>query len=244
MNAMTTKFSAEMKRAREARGITKYRLSKDTGISDGLLSRLESGKQFPSDVTVRRIADALGASYDRLLAAAWADRHGVESLALVRDAGRLTPLYEQTSIPGIVNGNMEAGERSNTQMVCLPLYEIACGEPVETTVPLDWVTFPAMATCGADAALRVRGDSMTGAGFHPGDLLFVEMLDGRTPDVGDEVIAVIDGGAKCAVYRMGKNGPKLSSCPAEGEPWTRLLDEDVTIVASVIGSYRLRKRRN
>jgi len=84
MAVMTKQFAQEMKKARESLGITKYRLSKTTGISEALVGRYEAGKQFPADETVAKLAFALSYSYDRLLAAAWADRHGADSVRRVQ----------------------------------------------------------------------------------------------------------------------------------------------------------------
>jgi transcriptional regulator with XRE-family HTH domain len=47
-------------RSAERRGITRYRIAQESGISEGQLSRLMSGKVAPRLDTSARIADAAG----------------------------------------------------------------------------------------------------------------------------------------------------------------------------------------
>lgn len=53
---------------REAKGWTRYRLAKEAGLSESILSRCESGKRTVSWDTACRLADALGVKLDRLRA--------------------------------------------------------------------------------------------------------------------------------------------------------------------------------
>lgn len=92
-----------------------------------------------------------------------------------RDAtGRLVPaqLWGQTRLLGTV----EAGFPSPAE------------EELADTMSLDeWLIGNKEATF----MLKVQGDSMTGAGILPGDMVLVER--GRTPRDGDVVIAEVDG---------------------------------------------------
>ena len=51
----------------ETRGITAYKLSKETGFSQALISQWKNGKQVPSADRLMIIADYLGVSMDYLM---------------------------------------------------------------------------------------------------------------------------------------------------------------------------------
>lgn len=55
--------------------------------------------------------------------------------------------------------------------------------------------------------VRVRGDSMIGAGIHDGDLLVVDRS--LRPASGDIIIACVDGDFTVKTYRRDKNGIRL-----------------------------------
>lgn len=52
---------------RRERGVSVYKMSIETGVEVAIISRLESGKaMYPSFITVCRLADFLGVSYEQL----------------------------------------------------------------------------------------------------------------------------------------------------------------------------------
>ena len=55
-------FSAEIRRMREARGLTRKALSRLAGIDPSTMTRLENGERGPSQEVVVRLAEALDAS--------------------------------------------------------------------------------------------------------------------------------------------------------------------------------------
>ena len=50
----------------QEKGISAYKLSRETGISQGLISEYKSGKKLPTLQNFIKIADALGVSLDEL----------------------------------------------------------------------------------------------------------------------------------------------------------------------------------
>lgn len=60
MSEQLPTFARRLKQFREEAGITMYALSKISGVSKQVLSRLEMGLNEPSWLTVQRIALALG----------------------------------------------------------------------------------------------------------------------------------------------------------------------------------------
>lgn len=51
----------------QKRGITPYRISRDTGISQTTFSNWKSGRSTPNSTTMQKIADYLGVSLDYLM---------------------------------------------------------------------------------------------------------------------------------------------------------------------------------
>lgn len=85
-----------------------------------------------------------------------------------------------------------AGERSRS----LPVVgRVAAGRPLLAVENLDG-SLPLPASCGADFALRVQGDSMIEAGILDGDLVLVQKLEqkGREARKGDIVVALVGEG--------------------------------------------------
>ena len=59
-------FADLLRRLREKAGVSQYRLSRLSGLSKQMVSRLELGDSQPSWETVQRLVKALGAPYEAL----------------------------------------------------------------------------------------------------------------------------------------------------------------------------------
>lgn len=59
-------FHANLKRLRESRNLTRYRLAKDARVSAVTLGRMESGERTPNMATLCRLADVLNCTLDEL----------------------------------------------------------------------------------------------------------------------------------------------------------------------------------
>ncbi|MNB85258.1 HTH-type transcriptional repressor RghR [compost metagenome] len=65
---MTDTFGEYLKQIREARGLSINQLASLAGISGSQISRIENGlRGVPKPVTLRKIAEATGVSYDQLM---------------------------------------------------------------------------------------------------------------------------------------------------------------------------------
>ena len=53
-------FASRLTALREARGWTKYRLAKESGLTESALGKLEEGDRVPTWETVQALARALG----------------------------------------------------------------------------------------------------------------------------------------------------------------------------------------
>lgn len=61
------RFAKNMKKLREAKGMSQGDIHRATGIDRAYISNLEAGKQNPTLETIGKIAEALGVSSDKLL---------------------------------------------------------------------------------------------------------------------------------------------------------------------------------
>lgn len=60
-------FTDVFVRLLQEKGITAYRVAKETGISQGLMNEYKSGKKLPTLQNICKIADYLNCSVDYLL---------------------------------------------------------------------------------------------------------------------------------------------------------------------------------
>lgn len=85
MNTMTEpSFGSRLTAAREAKGITKYRLAKLIGMSQAYVGQLETGAYKPSNETVAKLAPVLGVPLAEMQAWADADRLGEDRVKAVQ----------------------------------------------------------------------------------------------------------------------------------------------------------------
>ena len=67
MDEISQKFGTNMKKIREAKKMSQGDICRALEVDRAFISNLESGKRNPTLATIKRIADALGVSVDRLL---------------------------------------------------------------------------------------------------------------------------------------------------------------------------------
>ncbi len=115
---------------------------------------------------------------------------------------------------------------------------VAAGDPILAVENIEEMLnlgdmFPAS---GNLFALRVKGDSMVGAGIHKGDLLVVK--EQPTADSGDIVVAIIDE-EEGTVKKLSQVGEKVHLEPANPEYDTIIKPaSEVEIRGKVIGVIR------
>lgn len=63
----TQRFAKNMKKLREAKGLSQGDIHRATGIDRAYISNLEAGKQNPTLETIAKISEALGISSSELL---------------------------------------------------------------------------------------------------------------------------------------------------------------------------------
>ncbi len=150
---------------------------------------------------------------------------------------------EKLETLGLIERNREARslriKRDQEEIVTLPVFgEIPAGySAVQSQLPLGELAVPReMAparTSSHSYALKVRGDSMVGAGVKDGDIAIVEQ---RQAKPGDIVVALVDGAntLKRLVVRNGGYALK-----AENPKYPLIIPvEELEIQGVVIGFFR------
>lgn len=60
------RVAVQVRQAREAKGLTQWRLAELVGVDHSMVNRIESGQRMPSMDLANRLADVLGLSLDRM----------------------------------------------------------------------------------------------------------------------------------------------------------------------------------
>ncbi len=115
MTKVDPKFGKELRRLREAKGISQRKLGEMVGLASGYISRIERAEfKPPSEEKIVAMAEILGANKDSLLALS-----GKVS-SDVLDAVKSNPL----NMPEIIRRIEGWGELSNLAMLSVKMFEI------------------------------------------------------------------------------------------------------------------------
>lgn len=194
-------------------GITAYQMSKDTGISESLISNWKSGRQLPKYDSLNTLADYFKVSGDYLL-------------------GRTdTPSSSSSSkSPEII-------ETKVSKSRIIPLYETrvsaGTGSWLSDDVPIEYMTIPQNTnTEKSDYMLKVVGDSMQPR-FYDGDFLLIK----KSPSILEGEIGIFIVNNESFVKKMGR-GELISLNPAYG-PIKLTEYDDIRCAGKVIGTLDL-----
>ena len=158
-------------------GFTTEQLSQRSGVPKGTLNKLLNGEtRNPTGATLKKLAGALNCPVELLYS------QGEDSIISIRNAEDILPVHRRA----------------------LPLLgEVAAGVPIYADEQLETAFCDESLSC--DFALRVRGDSMTGARIHDGDIVFIRSQE----DVDDGDIAVVLLNDEATLKRVFKLGDRV-----------------------------------
>ena len=113
---------------------------------------------------------------------------------------------------------------------------VAAGQPIFAEENIqDYFPIPADMLPGSPVfMLKIRGDSMTGAGILDGDQVIVKQTNEASN--GDMVVALIEDGATVKTFYKEKGHIRLQP---ENPDYDPILVSDVTILGQVIGVFRM-----
>lgn len=189
-------LSERLARLKAERKLTTEALSEQSGVPKGTINKLLNGEtRNPTAQTLRRLAQALGCPLE----------------ALCGRPSDIPGVYRLGDLSAPVQRLMESGQLMPVRRRKIPLLgAIAAGQPILCEENLEITDCVENLRC--DFALRVEGDSMTGARILDGDIVFIRQQD----DVDDGQIAavVIDGRATLKrVYHIPNGVHLLSANP-------------------------------
>lgn len=177
-------FSDIFKQLIQDSGLTVYQISKDTGISESLMSHWKNGRQLPKYDSLNTLADYFEVSGDFLLG---------------RTNEITTPVKEKK------------GEPAKSKII--PLYmtraSAGTGNWLSDDIPAEWMTIPKNSlTEQADLMIKVCGDSMQPK-FFDNDVLLIK----NSPSILEGEIGIFILNGDSYVKKMGK-GELISLNPA------------------------------
>lgn len=183
-------FKERLIEAMDLRNMNAAELSRVSGVNEGAISQYKKGKYKANQHTIEKIARSLNVSIPWLM--------GVSDVFGSYESN-LSPLPQLDNILPIKKKSFPV------------LGDVAAGKPIEAQQHIEcYVTEDE--DLDADYALRVKGDSMIGAGIDDGDIVFIR----EQPDVenGEMAAVYVDGGATLKrVYKDGKGVSLYSENP-------------------------------
>ncbi|MGH2830813.1 MAG: transcriptional repressor LexA [Actinomycetota bacterium] len=179
--------------------------------------------------SVREIGEAVGLNSPSSVHAQLATL--AEKGYLAKDAARprtITLRMDSSGIP--------VGERPVEHIPVIG--RIAAGAPILATENVeDSVPLPRdMLGSGTLFALKVKGDSMTGAGILDGDLVIIRS---QPQAENGEIVAALVDGEEATVKRLSRKRARLQLLP-ENPAYDPIESEDVQILGKVVGVFRSR----
>ena len=173
--------------------------------------------------TVREVADEFGISskgaYDHMVAI---EKKG----HIKRDPSKPRAIEILDLVPG----------RTSRAVVEIPvLGKVAAGEPLLASENLEGTILLSSDLIRAEKpfALRIKGDSMIGAGIFEGDYVIVRQQP--SAEQGDIVVALIDDEATVKRFHKANNHVELRP---ENPSMAPIIVRDVTILGKVVGLFR------
>lgn len=250
-----------VKDVRKKRQLTLLQIEERGGPSRSWTSMLERGQMFdrPKFATLERLAGALGVPLSDLLAivgyqaqeveSASSQEHGNHDRAMVLRVVASDDSGQNHGREPIIGENLYAAEgmqRPDGQLkyvgdvVAVPILgAAACGEPIAAIMDTatEHLYLPLAFADGANAAIRVRGNSMSGAGIVDGDFVLVKLADGIKPASGKPVVVRTPDGYACKFFREDDLGVYLEEHVA-GQEVRRVKYDEAELVGLVIRQVR------
>lgn len=150
------------------------------------------------------------------------------------------PIIGETSEPTEGIGEPGGQLKYVADVVAVPILgAAACGEPLAAIMDsaTEHLYLPPAFARGADAAIRVHGNSMSGAGIVDGDFVLVKLADGIKPTSGKPVVVRTPDGYACKFFREDDLGVYLEE-HVFGQDVRRVKFDEAELVGIVIRQVR------
>lgn len=208
-------FSDIFKQLIQDSGLTVYQISKDTGISESLMSHWKSGRQLPKYDSLNTLADYFGVSGDFLLGRTNDSGKNVEGESTFKSS----ELIQQTQ-----------------KTIIIPFYRTPAsagtGSWLFDETPVEYTNVPKTEkTSAADFMLEVRGDSMQPK-FSDGDRVLVKSSE----SIYEGEIGVFILNNESYIKKMGRN--ELISLNPAYNPIKLTEYDNIRCAGKVIGTLK------
>lgn len=212
-------FSEIFKQLIQNSGLSVYQISKDTGISESLMSHWKSGRQLPKYDSLNTLADYFNVSGDYLLGRTDNPENNTNSAI---------------SLPLITSEKLS---KSSTKTIIIPLYRTPAsagtGSWLTDDTPVEYTNVPKTEKSStADFMLEVRGDSMQPK-FFDGDRVLVK----NSESIYEGEIGVFILNNESYIKKMGKG--ELISLNSAYDPIKLSEYDDIRCAGKVIGTLNL-----
>ena len=201
--------------------------SRKVVIAEFIREYYEQYDRFPSE---KNIVDATG------IPAGSVHRYLLE----MRESGEISYDGSRRSARTI-----ELGSISEKRIMRVLGY-VACGPGQEEEERfIEYIHMPeCMVGCGEFFALIAKGESMIGAGVHPGDYVIVRRQQTARP--GDLIIALSDGKNNLKKLALDEENRKyiLQSCNPDKESFPDIIVDELQIQGIAIGVYHSLEERS
>ncbi|MCI6824553.1 MAG: XRE family transcriptional regulator [Ruminococcus bromii] len=202
-------FSDIFKQLLQNSNLSAYQMSKDTGISESLISNWKSGRQLPKYDSLNTLADYFCVSGDFLL-------------------GRTNEMQKS------VKKQEEQPEKEYTKSKIIPLYmtrtSAGTGSLLFDETPIEYINVPKTdITSKADFMLEVKGDSMQPK-FFDGDRVLVK----NSESIYEGEIGVFILNGESYIKKMGRN--ELISLNPAYKPIKLTEYDDIRCAGKVLGA--------
>lgn len=177
------KFDIIFSRLREESGLTQDEIAKKLGVSKSTVGMWEIGKRLPSPELYEQIADFFNVDMDYL--------YGRTDIRQKLHYDNDGVAYVPVVLPPFPN------IRPITKQSLPVLGEVACGEPKFMNEEIEFYA-DQLEGIHADFVLIAKGDSMTGARIHDGDLVFIR----KQEEVENGEIAAVAIGDEATLKRV------------------------------------------
>ena len=200
-------FGEQLILLRRRRGLTQGELAEKAGILREMISSYESGKVFPREGTLKKIADVLGVDFEELYG--YLEESKNPSKGLSGETQTAFPKGSEMMFKR--EGNKLEYIETVSDVVTLPvLGHVHAGNPnfIPDREIIDLIKLPRRIGRSADYALIVTGMSMVEAGINEGDTVLVK----NQPDAENSQIVIARVGSEdYTIKRLKKN--------EKGEMW-------------------------
>ncbi|MCY9509387.1 helix-turn-helix domain-containing protein [Paenibacillus larvae] len=226
MNTLSS-MGKRIKYLRERKGYTQSQMAEKLDMNPANFSSYERDKSIPPSDRLARIADILNTSTDYLTC-----RTDEKEFYQIK--------VEDNQDASFIKENSIVCNGSNSPVMVPVIGTICPGNGVIANKSHEeYVAYPFLKKTRPDFAVKVKGDSMTGAGIDEADIVFFRKMPWA--EYNGQIVAVIANGEEGSLKRMrwSEGSPYIELIPENNEyNIKRLLPHEITVCGVYAGHFK------